>query len=69
MPKTKMYQLKLNNVLFFVRTVWRSVSNKMLYRHNLDCLISSCDVRFMTKINDNKALVFIDAMKKHYENS
>ena len=51
MPKTKMYQLKLNNVLFFVRTVWRSVSNKMLYRHNLDCLISSCDVRFMTKIN------------------
>ena len=50
-PKTKMYQLKLNNVLFSVRTVWRCVSNKMLYRHNLDCLISSCDVRFITKIN------------------
>ena len=49
--KNQNVSIKVEQCSFFMRTVWRFVSNKMLYRHNLDCLISSCDVRFMTKIN------------------
>ena len=49
--KNQNVSIKIEQCSFSVRTVWRCVSNKMLYRHNLDCLISSCDVRFITKIN------------------